>query len=189
MKLGKIFENLLGENSNIWYHGTAGLFPFKEFSPSMDGQGVVNMSRKKFGGFFFTSEPKNAEFYGENFIAKVTINNLTQAPEHQNHPPTVMKLAINDGVSYIIPDTLDGSHYSDVAVVPISNLNDVDIIQWIFVGDEEFYYESLDNFFGGDDEFVSQRTIESFIEMTGGGLDYLLDIPVFNNYYNSKESG
>ena len=58
------------------------------------------------------------------------------------------------------------------------------------MSEKEFYYEQLDNFFGGEEEeeepYINQDIIESMISMTGEGLEYLLSIPIFNEYYNSK---
>jgi len=192
VKITELYSQIICESlDNIWYHGTSGLFPFQSFSHLMDGMGVVNTGRKKFGGFFFTDVIDNAEFYSENFVAKVRIHNLIPAPDNQKHPPTVMQLAIKDKKSYVVSDVLDGSHYSNIAVVPISNLKNVVIMDWVFIGDKDFYYSSLDEFFGGDEEdkFISRSIIDSFINMTGGGLDYLLKVPVFKSYYFSKTEG
>ena len=177
---------------NTWYHGTRSLLPFISFSREMDGTGIVS-SGKKYGGFFFTSNINNAEFYTEWFICKVTINNLVDFP-NSSHPPTVLKQAIINKNNYIIKDTLDGSMYSNIAVVPHSNLIDVIIQDWIFVGDKEYYFNALDEMFGGDEEddgiiYVTQWIINSFFNMTGGGLDYVLTIPIFKEYYDTKFEG
>ena len=156
----------------------------------MDGSGLVTNGGNKYGGFFFTNKLENAEYYSEYFVAKVSINNIQPDPTKGSHPPTILKKAIADGKNYFIHDVLDGSHYSDIVVVPNTNLIDIKIIDWLFVSEKEFYYEQLDNFFGGEEEeeepYINQDIIESMISMTGEGLEYLLSIPIFNEYYNSK---
>ena len=182
------------ETPNIWYHGTRSLLPFMSFDKVMDGSGFVSSGSQRYGGFFFTSEFGNAEYYTEWFVGKVTLNNLIELPQAK-HPPTVMKQAIIDKKNYVIIDTLDGSMHSNIAVVPHSNLNDIKILDWEFVSDKEFYFEALDSMFGGDEEgedgtiYVSQWIIQEFFNMTGGGLDYALRIPIFNEYFNSKTEG
>lgn len=109
-----------------------------------------------------------------------------------------MKQAAEDNKIYIVRDVYDGAMYSDVVVVPHSQIDNVEIINWKFVGDKEFYYETLDEFFGGYEEeydeegdlmepYISRGMINSFINMTGGELDYILSIPVFKEYYESKD--
>jgi len=191
-----LIKNLLREGletPNIWYHGTRSLLPFKSFDKVMDGSGIVSSGGQRYGGFFFTSEFSNAEYYTEWFVGKVTINNLIELPQAK-HPPTVMKQAILDKKNYVTVNVLDGSMHSNIAVVPHSNLNDIKILDWVFVSDKEFYFEALDSMFGGEEEedgtiYVSQWIIQEFFNMTGGGLDYALNIPIFNEYFNSKIEG
>jgi len=196
----KIFEQ--DSNSGIFYHGTSSTFPFKKFSKLAEGTGIVSSGGKKYGGLFFTSEFENAEYYTEWFVAEVKINNIYEDPFKSNHPPTIMKNAVKDNKVYIVRDVYDGSMYSDIVVVPHSQIDNVDIINWKFVGDKEFYFEVLDEFFGGDmspddeesyddegnlmEPYIDQEMINSFIRMTGGELDYILSIPVFKEYYDSK---
>lgn len=113
-----------------------------------------------------------------------------------------MKKAYEDDNIYIVRDVLDGSMHSDIVVVPYNKINNIQIVNWTFVGDKEVYFESLDEFFGGDmdpndeesydddgnmmEPYIDQSMIASFINMTGGGLYYLLTIPIFKEYYNSK---
>lgn len=113
-----------------------------------------------------------------------------------------MNRAIEDNKIYIVRDVLDGAVYSDIVVVPHSQINNVKILNWKFVGDKDFYFESLDEFFGGkmdlnDEEsfddngnlmepYVDKDIISSFFEITGGDLNYLLSIPIFKEYYDSK---
>jgi len=192
----------IGDTANVYYHGTRTKFPFQTFDPKLDSTGINSIGSEKFGGVFFTSELENAEFYTEYFICKVKINNIDKNPLSSKSPPLTMKQAVQDGKNYIIEDVLDGAMVSDVVVVPHNNLNDVTILEWIFTGEKEWYFESLDQFFGGDmdpddeesydddgnlmEPYIDQGTISSFIRMTGGGLDFLLTIPIFKEYYESR---
>ena len=181
------------DTSNIWYHGTRSLLPFMLFNKEMDGTGIVSSRGTRYGGFFFTNEFDNAEYYTEWFVCKVTIKNLIELP-NSNHPPTVMKQASSDGNNYVVMNVLDGSKYSNVAVVPNSNLDDIKMLDWIFVSEKEYYFEALDSMFGGEEEddgtiYVSQWIIKEFFDITGGGLEYALTIPVFNEYFESKIEG
>lgn len=191
--------HIFGQNSNggIFYHGTSSKFPFKKFNKFSEGTGLVSSGGRKYGGFFFTSEFENAEYYTEWFVAEVKINNIHEDPLNSNHPPITMKKAVEDNKIYIVRNVYDGAMYSDIVVVPHSQIDYVEIVGWKFVGDKEIYYEQLDNFFGGDEEeydeegnsvepYIAQGMIDSFINMTGGELDYLLSIPIFKEYYDSK---
>lgn len=181
-----LFENASEEV--IYYHGTRSPLPFERFDRNMDGTGIVNPSRKKFGGFFFTSERDNALYYTEDLLCRVRIRNMVDAPEEHKHSPTVLKQAIADGVTLCLRDVVDGSHASDVVVVPYDNLDTVEIVGWEFVGDEESYFETLDKIFGSgeEDDYIDQYSIEDFFEMTGGGFDAAMSLPVFKKYYDSK---
>lgn len=190
-------EKINSGDSYILYHGTRGLFPFENFVKSMDGTGVVSLGGRRYGGFFFTDEPGNAEYYGEWLIAKVKVNKVKEDPLGSSHPPTVLKKAVEDNESYIVRDVLDGSMHSNVVLVPHSRISDVDILSWEFVGDKDFYFEVLDDFFGGmvsmddDDEpmeDILRYTIDSFFEMTESNLEYALKVPEFKEYYLSKEN-
>lgn len=199
-EIGYVFEQ--NSNSGRFYHGTSSKFPFQKFDKSLEGSGIVSSGGKKYGGFFFTSEFENAEYYTEWFVAEVLIKNIHEDPLKSTHPPTVMKKAYEDDNIYIVRDVLDGSMHSDIVVVPYNQINNIQIVNWTFVGDKEAYFESLDEFFGGDidpndeesydddgnimEPYIDQSMIASFINMTGGGLDYLLTIPIFKEYYNSK---
>jgi len=194
-EISHIFEEK--SNGGIFYHGTSSKFPFKKFSKFAEGTGIVSSGDRKYGGFFFTSEFENAEYYTEWFVAEVKINNIHEDPLKSNHPPTVMDKAVEDNRIYIVRDVYDGAMYSDIVVVPHSQINNIEIVNWKFVGDKEFYYEQLDSFFGGDEEeydeesnlmepYIGQDMINSFINMTGVELDYLLSIPIFKEYYDSK---
>jgi len=195
-----VFEQ--NSNNGKFYHGTSSKFPFQKFDKSLDGSGIASSGGKKYGGFFFTSDFDNAEFYTEWFIAEVKINNIDEDPLKSTHPPTVMKRALEDNKIYIVREVVDGATYSDIVVVPNNQIDNVEILNWTFVGDKESYFESLDDFFGGDmdpndedsyddegnlmEPYIDKEMIASFIEITGGELDYLLSIPVFREYYNSK---
>lgn len=199
-EISYIFEQ--DSNSGIFYHGTRSKFPFKKFSKFAEGTGIVSSGSKKYGGFFFTSEFENAEYYTEWFVAEVNINGIHEDPLKRGHPPTVMKKAVEDDKIYIVRDVHDGAVYSDIVVVPHSQINNVNIVKWIFIGDKEIYFESLDEFFGGDmdpddeesyddegnlmEPYIDQGMINSFIRMTGGELDLILSIPIFKEYYESK---
>lgn len=175
-------------NTNKFYHGSRSMFPFQRFEKRMDGSGIVNSGGKRFGGMFFTSDIENAEYYTEWFVCEVIINNYKTGPQG-SHPPSVMKLAIQNNQTYIIHDILDGAKHSDIVVVPFSCINDIKIVNWIFVGDEDSYFKYMDEQFIHDpeDTHISKGLIDSIINMTGGELDYLLNIPIFRKYYESKE--
>jgi len=61
-----------------YYHGTKTPIPFESFEANAIGSGLVS-SGKKYGGFFFTSEFENAEFYTEWFVCQVTIKNIIES--------------------------------------------------------------------------------------------------------------
>lgn len=181
-----LFENTF-EKENF-YHGIRGLFPFTEFDNAMQGTGVVSGGRnKKYGGFFFTSSKENAEYYGEHWVCKVAIDGIVLAPENLKHPPSVMPLAYEKKTPMKIEDILDGSKFSDIVVVPENELSTITILEWLFVGDKEFYFELLDEFFGFDENdeesYISTDMIDSVISFSGGELDYLLRQNVFKEYY------
>ena len=205
---GLIRKVLFESTQEVYYHGIPGKFPFQKLDIKMQGAGHVSggiMGGRKYGGFFFTSTKDNAEFYGEYWVAKVLISDIKLAPENHTHPPTTMKRAAELNTPLKLIDVLDGHSHSDIVVVPNSCIDTVQIVGWEFVGDKEFYFESLDEFFFGeqldtdnednydeDGNFMEpydlQSTIDSFINMTGGGLDYLLRQSVFKEYYNSKSN-
>lgn len=149
-EVGRMFEQ--NSNGDIFYHGTSSKFPFQKFSKFAEGTGIVSSGGRKYGGFFFTSEFENAEYYTEWFVAEVKINNIHEDPLNSKHPPKAMKQAAEDDKIYIVENVYDGSMYSDIVVVPHSQIDNVEIVGWKFVGDKEFYFEVLDEFFGGDEE-------------------------------------
>jgi hypothetical protein len=177
---------------NIYYHGTSQKLPFTTFDSSMVGTGFVAMG-SKFPGFFFTSEMKNAEYYSEYFVAKVKIDNIKPNPYNQKHPPTILDKAYNDGNNYLIDDYLDGAYYSDIVVVPKQNLSDIQILEWIFIGDKEDIFNVWDEFFGGEEDeeyggyYVNHDIILSLLKIIEVDIDMLLSIDVFKEYWDSKE--
>lgn len=188
----RFIKGLLRENlENIdgqYFHGTRTPLPFQKFDKRMDGSGIVSTGRK-YGGFFFTSELENAEFYTEYFIAEVRIKNINTHSFSESNPSTILKKAIEDGKNYFIPDVHDGAIYSDVVVVPNSNLDDIIITKWNFIGDKEDYFEKLDQIFGDaedEENYITKDMINDIIDMTGDSLDYLLKIPIFREYYETK---
>jgi hypothetical protein len=179
-----ISENFQNPNDKF-YHGTRSLLPFTEFDSRMIGTGIVSSGGRKYGGFFFTDNFNNAEYYTEYFIAEVTVDNIL--PTKSKNPPDLMKKAAADHKNYMSTNVLDGAAYSNVVVVPSSNINDIHIIDWIFVGDEKFYFEQLDKFFGDEENwFVNQDMINDTLNMIKYDVPNLLTIPVFKKYYNSK---
>ena len=168
------------------FHGTRSEIPFETFDPDMEGTGIVSNGSKKYGGFFFTSDFDNAQFYTEWFVMRASIRNVSLMPPMDKHPPKVMAKAAQDNSIYKIGDYLDGSHYSDIIVVPRSRLSDVEIKEWIFVGDEESYFKHLDKLFGVEDGYIDTDSIESTLEMIDADINYLLKIPVFKKYYESR---
>lgn len=189
LTLQNSLKTLLKENisDNIWYHGSRTLLPFQNFDPKMDGSGVVS-NGGKYGGFFFTSEQGNAEFYAEDFVMRTKINNVYPNPTDSKHSSSILKLANEHNKSYFIHDVLDGSEVSDVVVVPTSRISDIQPIDWLFVGDRDFYFQRLDQMFGNgeDDDFITQDMIDDTCGMIDINLSYLLTIPIFKEYYESK---
>jgi len=184
--LKKLVLETYNSLDDIYYHGTRTTFPFSKFDERLDGSGIVS-SGNKFGGFFFTSNKENAEYYTEWFVATVKINNIEPNPLPQTHSPTVLKQAIKDNKNYKINDVLDGSSYSDIVVVPHQNLNDITIIKWEFVGDEESYFETLDNFFGHEDiNDINKENILSILKMINVDPNYIMKIPIFKKYFDLK---
>jgi len=191
LNFGKSDKGELNEDGNIlnkiYYHGSRTPLPFKQFDPRLIGTGIVS-SGNPYGGFFFTSEKQNADFYTEYFVVHVTIDNLVPNPTQSHHPPTVMQQAVKDGKNYVVDDILDGATYSDVAVVPAQNSNQVHILEWEFVGDAESYVETLDKIFRTDDEdaYIDHDLIAETLRMIQVDLNYLLAIPIFKQYWDSK---
>lgn len=165
-----------------YYHGTRSLIPFQQFEKNLDGTGLVSSGGRKYGGFFFTNNKNNALFFTEWFIAQVSINRVFPNPVQSTHPPTVLNQAIKDNKNYLLEDVVDGQYHSDVVVVPHSNLKDITIINWEFIGDQESYFESLDEMF----QASHQNEIAEILETIGVDLNYLLKIPIFRQYYQSK---
>lgn len=171
----------------IAYHGTRSFIPFEKFENSMIGTGLVSNSSAKYDGFFFTTEKDNAEFYTEYFICKVLINGVSPTPIDSKHPSTVLSLALKNNTNYIVEDVLDGAIFSDIVVVPKNNLDTIKIISWDFIGDEDAIFEKWDEAFGDEDGFINQDMIDDTIEMINLNLEFLLGIPIFKKYYNSKK--
>ena len=181
-------ENLKNKDNVTAYHGTSSLFPFTEFRPTMIGKGVVSYGNK-YGGFFFTTEEENAEYYAEYFVATVNIPESELIESSDKHPSSVLKIAEKENKIYIIKDVLDGVVFSDIIVVPINKLSEVDIISWEFVGDEEMLFENYDNIFGNgvdSDDQISKSDIIDVLEMLMVDVKYIMKIPIFKKYYNSK---
>lgn len=181
-------ENLKNKSNITAYHGTTSLFPFTEFLPSMIGKGFVSQGNK-YGGFFFTTEEENAEYYAEYFVATVNIPESELIESSDKHPSSVLKIAEEENKIYIIKDVLDGVVFSDIIVVPTSKLSEIDIISWNFVGDEEMLFEKYDNIFGNgvdDNDEISKSDIIDVLEMLMVDVKYIMKIPIFKKYYNSK---
>ena len=188
-KIRKILSEALEDKNVIAYHGTRSFIPFQKFEPSMIGTGIVS-SGTKYGGFFFTTEKENAEFYTEWFIAKVSISNVFENPieNFTKRPVDVLKVGIKDNKNYIVHDYLDGHMYSDIIIVPSSNVDSVKILSWDFVGDEEILFEKYDETFGDGEEnsFISKDMIKETLDMIDVDINFLLQIPVFKKYFESK---
>ena len=136
------------------YHGSSTVFPFEEFDSGFIGSGIVSWGSKGRKGFFFTTEKENARFYTENFIAKVRISNVGPNPLDTEHPPTVLQQAMEDRSNYLLENVVDGHSPSDVVVVPGSNLDTIDIIEWEFIGDKESLWAEYNELFDPDDEGI-----------------------------------
>ena len=64
---------------------------------------------------------------------------------------------------------------------------EIEILEWIYVGEEQYYYDKLDSIIGDtEDNFVSKDMLDDFIESIDLNIDYLLTIPIFKKYYDSK---
>lgn len=187
-KVKKIIFEYVTKNSNsiIAYHGTRAIFPFKNFDAFNIGSGIVNISKNKYNGFFFTTEKQNAEYYTEYFLCKVKIENVVETTEIK-HPNQALNIAYQNKENYIVNDVLDGAILSGIIVVPKNNLDTIEILDWEFVGDEESIFESWDNFFNSEDDFgVTRSMIEDTLDIIKIDIEYLKKIPIFLNYYNSK---
>lgn len=169
----------------IAFHGTRTDLPFQEFDSSLIGSGLVS-TNKQFGGLFFTTEKENAAYYTEHWVAQVKITNVTDSPVESTHPPTVLKQAKEDHAIYLIEYVVDGHLPSDIIVVPDSMLSHVEIIRWDFVGDKETTFEGWDEMFDSEGEDIDQYRIDDVLEMMNVELDYLMTIPLFREYYESK---
>lgn len=67
-------------------------------------------------------------------------------------------------------------------------MQDITIVNWEFVGDEESFFEQLDRLFGGgeiDDE-INSDLITDTLSMLHIDIKFLLKIPIFKKYYDSK---
>jgi hypothetical protein len=83
-------QKLLREQLNQkipYFHGSKSPIPFEKFEPQSIGTGIVS-SGQKYGGFFFTSQFENAEYYTEWFVVEVSIKNIEPSPIAQKNPPT-----------------------------------------------------------------------------------------------------
>lgn len=187
-EINKIIYEELDNLNKPFYHGTRTPLPFQIFDPKLIGSGIVSSSRPEYGGFFFTSEKENAEFYTEYFIATVRIANLTPNPTSETSPPKIMNVAVQNKQNILVEDVLDGAIYSDIAVVPSSNVKDISIINWEFVGEPDSYFEHLDRIFGSgeEDDYVNRDSIVDTLRMIELDPNYLLKIPIFKQYYDSK---
>ena len=86
---------LMKNEIGVYYHGTRSILPFEFFDKISDGSGIVS-SGKKYGGFFFTDEKDNAQFFTEWFVCKVKIKNIQENPYNEKHPPAILKKAAQD---------------------------------------------------------------------------------------------
>lgn len=178
------------ENTDVYYHGTVSKVPFDEFSPNMDGRGYVTPSRKKYGGFFFTSEKETAKYYTEYLICRVRIKGVEITPELDTTPSETLNLANENNHIYKVENYMDGYGYSDIVVVPYSKLENIEILGWEFIGGDdqehiESYYDTLDEYFELDGE-ISQDSIKYLLEATEGDLATFLSVPILKKYYESK---
>lgn len=203
MKLMSIYEDVM--KKNVFYHGTREWLPFEEFNPRMEGTGVVSTGGKKYGGFFFTSDKENAEYFGEYLIAKIHIREY-EINNSSTHPPTTMRQAKDDKKVYVLEDVFDGGKYSDIAVVPMSEINKVKIIEWqLTEGAEEYWIEILNEKFttieyGWDDDAEeetdeeiesppSQESVQSLLFQIGDIFDYVIKFAPFKKWYDSLPEG
>lgn len=192
MKLMEIYRRIF-ESTGIdmkMYNGNPGLFAFSKFDTRAIGSGVVTRGMNH-RGFYFTSTIDNAKFYAEFLVCRVGIRNVVELPDDvderdRTHPPTLMKRAVSDGSNYIIRDILDGWTYSDIVLVPMSNVDDISILEWIFVGDKEVYHTALTEFFFRNDlDYASKDEVADVLGMIELRLEDQLKIPEFKEWYDS----
>ena len=189
--LRKIIRKYLNENLNvnneiIAYHGTNSIFPFQNFKSELIGSGHVSTGIK-YGGFFFTTEKENAEYYTEYFVAKVKINNVINNPTDIKNPKLGLEHAIENNENYLFEDIFDGNMFSDIVVVPKNNIKDIAIIDWEFIGDEDELFEQYDDFFGENEEdVITKDMIKNVLFAYKIDLGFILNIPIFEEYFNSK---
>ena len=172
------------EVNNVYYHGTVEKLPFDKFNEKSDGSGICNISGEKYGGFFFTSSLENAESYTEYFLLKVKVNNINISSE--KIPRYAMINAIKEQKNYLVRDILDGVVVSDILVVPHCNLNDITILEWVFVGVEDFYFDKLDHIFGDEERFVTKDMIADVLHMIEIDINKFLSFPILKKYYDTK---
>lgn len=142
----------------IFYHGTRWNLPFKEFDPRQVGKGICS-SGQKFGGFFFTSEKENAEFFTEWLVCKVEIE--------------------TEGID-LREDVYDGCMYSDVAFVRFDQMPKVKILEWIPY-DIEYLFESYD-------EMLDGWEFTSLCRAVGLNADYIKSIPFIKQYLKNANT-
>lgn len=174
-----------GQDFMMWHGSGSQIFPFQNFDEKMIGSGLVTAKKNK--GFFFTDDKENAEFYSEYFVAKCLIENVKKT-EIKN-PINALDSAFENKENYMVENVLDGAYYSDVVVVPKNNLDTIKIVEWRFEGDEESLFEAYDKLFGGNDEdtdWINQDTIKEVVGLLDLDLNYLLRVPIFKKYFNSK---
>jgi len=193
MKYLKVFEKYYQN----YYHGSKTLFPFESFNSTWDGTGIVSGgNKKKYGGFFFTDDKHNADFYTDyGWIATVEIDNVEKINSKNIH--TILKKSKETNKNYLIEDVLDGSVISNVIVVPHINIKDITIINWTYNSDKEYLFEKWNEFFsfGDIDDMhdVDGNLMEISQDIIKDTLDIILDfnylydnIPLFKEYYDSK---
>lgn len=178
----------------VAWHGTRAKLPFPYFESHMEGTGSVSGGRMKYGGFFFTSERENAEFYADFLIARVSIEGVS-SENAGKHPPTVMAKAKEDHAVYVVRNVIDGAVPSDVFVVPTSRASSVSITGWELSSaySEGQYFDALDELFGaeededGNEQPVTKGTVEHLVRSMEMDMKYLLSFPPFKKYYDSKD--
>jgi len=184
-----IFEESENKHYIVAFHGTRSTVPFKNFDPKLIGTGLVSSGGMKYGGFFFTTEIENAEYFTEYFTVKVKILNVLNNPTNNSHPPTVLKKAIEDNNIYLIKNTYDGAMYSNIIVVPSALIKNVKILEWICIADKETMFSTWDDYFnfgGEENEEITKHDIEYFYSTIGEDLNFALQNAIFNEYYQSK---
>jgi len=120
------------------YHGSACKTPFTSFDTEFLGTGVTTQGRG-FIGFFLSSDIETAWDFADRYVAVceidgdiITRDDLAELIRDRKMTPSEALIeAYEKEEVYMLPDILDGFHYSDVFLVPHGLEDRIRIIEWI----------------------------------------------------------